>query len=107
MEALERQKRQKRTGATPKDRRRPVRPYDSWRAPDATEALESFPGVPASCSSLLEGVGECEEAGWIRCHSKGSASPSATKQLEGARPFLTGRAWESGGEVEQRVSYLE
>jgi hypothetical protein len=47
--AFERFKRQKRTGATPKGQRRPVRPYDSWRAPDAIldrEALESGFGGP-------------------------------------------------------------
>ena len=50
------------------------------------EALESFHGVPASCSSLLESVGELEEAGWSWRHSKGSVSPSVTiRQLEGAR----------------------
>ena len=59
--ALGKLKRQDGVGASPKGQCRLVRPYDSWRAPDAIsdpEGLKSFPGVPASYPSLLEGVGK-------------------------------------------------
>ena len=55
-----------------------VRPYDSSREPyviSDPEALESFPGSPALCSSHLEGVGDVEEAGWSRRLFKGSVRP--------------------------------
>ena len=38
-------KRQDGVGATPKGQRRPVRPHDSWRAPDAIPDREAFEGV--------------------------------------------------------------
>jgi len=105
--ALETLKRQDGVGATPKGQCRPVRPYDSWRQPDAIsdpEALESVLEVSASCPSLLECKGECEEERWSRCLFKGSASPSDHTNAGGPNAILDRESleiWRGGGTARQ------
>ena len=43
----------------------------------------------------------------VGASSKGQRRPVTIRMLEGQTPSLTGKAWKSGGEVGQRVSYLE
>jgi len=93
-------KRKDGVGATPKGQCRPVRPYDSWRTPTTF-----WNGRLLKCGSrvILEAkdysgcVRVFKEARWSWCHSKRSASTSATiRQLEGYDAILDREALQGG-----------
>ena len=99
--ALELFRRGTRPGATPKGQCRPVRPHDSWRAPDAIpdrEALVMNLGGPVESEVLWGRVGAIQEVDIAWRHPKGSSlekeSMATLGMLDGLWATTNGPGWQ-------------